>query len=174
MNDDASRTFRTHHGTCTVTPTRLILRKDADSEDDEWVDTMTTQSAKPGGPYHRLNIILSVAFIVVGVIFAVMGDIFVALCAIGGGVLFFLIARRDRTRGAVQSVSIERSTIRSVTAEPPAPHATRGAFTVAYETEGKIHERQIVLPAGDAGGAAEWEKALRIMRDEGMMSEAAR
>ena len=95
MNDDASRTFRTHHGTCTVTPTRLILRKDADSEDDDWVDTMTTQSAKPGGPYHRLNIILSAAFIVVGVIFAIMGDIFVALCAIGGGVLFFLIVRRE-------------------------------------------------------------------------------
>src|SRR5688500_18615383 len=171
MNDNASRTFRTHHGTCTVTPTRLILRRDADSEDDDWVDTVTKGSAKLGGPYQRLNVILAVALIAVGIAFAIVGDLFVTLCAIGGGLLFFLFVYR--TRGSVRTASIERSAIRSVTAETPAPHATRGAFTVTYETDGTMHERQIVLPGSDADGAEEWEKALRIMREEGMMGETA-
>jgi hypothetical protein len=149
--------FRTKTGTCTVTPTQIVLARTglrgrlAGVVAGGWLyglcgfglllsggSQLWTGATAPG--------VIDLAF--------------------GGGLVFvFVRARRYST-----SPVIERSSIRSVVLHPPAAGLTRGYFTVRFDAGGgRELERLILLPGSMSGGDEEYERAVTVMREAGVL-----
>ena len=70
---------------------------------------------------------------------------------------------------------IDRSKIKNIKFKAAIVGLTRSRFEVFFETEnGKIKKRLIMLPGSLTGGKSETEKALIIMREEKLITNASR
>jgi len=66
---------------------------------------------------------------------------------------------------------IERAAIEKVEYTKTIPGITRSRFVVFFKENGRRKKRMIMLPGTIAGGAHESEKALKIMRREGLIAK---
>jgi hypothetical protein len=66
---------------------------------------------------------------------------------------------------------IARSTIRSVNFKNAKPGITRSYFEIFFEDDSRIKKRLIMLPGSLSNGNAETQKALKIMRGEGLLQD---
>jgi hypothetical protein len=91
--------------------------------------------------------------------------------------LFFGILGIYLIYGIINSINnsatpiIDRNKIKAVKFRPAISGLTRSRFEVFFETEnGKIKKRLIMLPGSLSGGQNETEKALKIMKDEKLIT----
>lgn len=156
--------FRTKTGTCTITSESIILTREGPR------GAAAQALHGRGGSINRTLILYSLIGLgAVGFGFRSLmaGDTFggVLLLAMGLYFLVNVIASRNNSAAPV----IERSAIRSVTAHPPRPPATRGYFTVLFDEGGKTRKRLIILPGLVEGGGEEYKKAEAMMKIAGLL-----
>lgn len=155
--------FKTKTGFCHVLPDKIILTKDGDTA------SITHQ---PAGN----NILpLLIAYLVVAAGFFYFafrsyqqGEIVLPIVfgAIGLYVIFSTINSLNNSTTPV----IYRKDIRSVMFKKAVPGISRSRFEVKFENErGKIKTRLILLPGSVNDGENETQKALQIMKEEGLI-----
>lgn len=98
------------------------------------------------------------------------GQTLSAILFSGLTILFTYDVFRSRNNSAAPV--LDRSSIKRVVFKAAVPGATRAFFEVYFtDTLGKERKRLIMLPGSLTGGPEETEKALRIMRAEGLLEE---
>jgi hypothetical protein len=156
-------TFRTKSGYCHILPDKIVLTRDG------VIGKLTELTAE-----NDIRRLLFRYMILAAVLlfFAwdnytkgmVWGTLVPALFALG--LIYAIINSFNNSATPV----IERSKIRKVRFIGPIPYITRAGFAVKFEdSEGKIKKRLILLPGSLSGGKAETEKALHIMKAEGLL-----
>lgn len=163
MQMENEKVFRTKTGYCHVFPDKIVLSRSG----------VAGELAKGlvGGGIGRIVVIYSVLVLFAG---------YQSWIAFGQGrmmtsILFISLALalaynifRGRNNSAASV--LDRSSIKRVLFKAALPGATRALFEVYFtDTSGKERKRLIMLPGSLTGGVAETEKALGIMREEGLL-----
>ena len=164
MNSVAERSFRTKTGTCTITPQQIVLNRQGFGGN--------LAKLAYGESVLRLFVIygaLGVASLALGVWEFTRGNYIpgVLLCVLASLLLWNIIASRRNSAGT----TIERSTVKSVDVHAPHPPLTRGYIAVHFLKDGKERKRLIMLPGTLSGGNEEFEKAIMVMREAGLLSK---
>jgi hypothetical protein len=162
MNSETEYTFETKTGTCTISPSRLVLTRQG--KVGKLSQLMWGKSV-----YRGLAIYSIVGAIALGYgIWQLIDKSFVSgafFCLIGAYLFWNVIASRNNS--AVNL--IERSAVQSVDVEPPRPPYTRGYFIIHFVHKGKKRRRLVGLPGGLSGASDEYSKALAAMKDAGWL-----
>jgi hypothetical protein len=164
MNNNSELRFKTKTGGCLITPQQIILERQGA------LGKMSNQLF--GNTIQRSLLIygiFGVAVLAVGIWSVTKGDYVTAgfLGLVGAIFLWNVFMSRNNSATAL----IERSAIRSVEAHPPHPPLTRGYFVIWFQENGKTRRRLIMLPGSMSGGNEEYELALSIMRQPGLLSK---
>jgi hypothetical protein len=162
MSEAPEYRFRTKTGTCTVTPERIILKR-------EGVCGAVAETAYKTSIGRALTIygVIGTVALLCG-IWSLINRDFVAggfQCAIGIFFIWNIVVSRNNSFAPV----IDRSAIRKIVAHPPHPPVTRGYFAVLFEEDGRIRKRLIMIPGSMQGGKPEYERALTAMREAGLL-----
>jgi hypothetical protein len=163
MTTDSTRTFRTKTGTCTITDSEIVLSREGVRGS---VAEVTIGSSVPR---------LLLKYVVLA---GILG--YQAASALEEGALFtgyafaglaaFVLISAARSWDCSAAPRISRSSIRRVEARKPMPPLTRGYFVVHFMDGMKRRRRLIMLPGALSGGRGEFEHAVRIMREAGLLS----
>lgn len=163
MNTENNDTFRTKTGVCTVTPERIVLTRGGVS------GAAAAQIA--GNNIRRTLLLYSVfggAALLFGLWSAYRGSVIPGVLLSLVGIIFLcnVVASRNNSAAAV----IDRASIRAVKAHPPHPPFTRGYFDVFFLEDGKERKRIIMLPGSMSNGEEEYQQAVAVMRDSGLLA----
>jgi hypothetical protein len=162
--NETEKIFATKTGFCHVLPDRIILSREG------IIGNISETTA--GNTISRiliLYIIVSCLFIFGAYTFYVEGQ-FPQMMIFGLVALYFLFGIIRSLNNSAAPV-IERDKIRSVKFRSAIPGLTRAHFEIRFQdTKGKIKKRLILLPGSMSGGQNETETAIRIMKEEGLLS----
>jgi hypothetical protein len=162
----SDKVFRTKTGFCHVLPDRLVL-----SRDEELGDDAALVNASGGISKALVLYALAAGWLLYKAYGAYRGgQMGEALLFLGVAVVFFLAAARS-LNNSTASV-IERSRIRAVHFISSAANMSLARFEVLFaDGSGRVRKRLILLPGLAAGGAAETQKAVEIMRAENLLTQ---
>jgi hypothetical protein len=162
MNEIQEYKFRTKTGFCTITSQQIILERQGVR--GEVANTVFGSGIRGALAIYTVLGIAALAFgallyfqgsPVSGVVYSLLGLIF----------LWNAYASRNNSAAPV----IERSAIQSVDAHPPRPPFTRGYFSVWFMENGRKRRRLIMLPGSFSGGGDEYQKALNMLQEAGLL-----
>jgi hypothetical protein len=163
MDEVAEFTFRTKTGICTVTPDRLVIKREG-IRGEMARQTFGNSIGRALGIYGILGVLSLVGgiWLLIKANYA-SGSI---LSLLGAVYVFSVIISWNNSAASV----IERSLVQSVGAHRPHFPFTRGWFTVHFLDDGKKRKRFIPLPGGMSGGGKEYRHALSVMKKTGWVS----
>lgn len=155
-------TFRTKTGFCSISPDAIILSRVRPG--DGAIDTMREKLRR----HPRLILgLFGIVAVVAALFFAMKGRYPIAFVCAVIGIYYLWIILRSRRLSA--SPIIDRDTIRSITAHPPNPPLTRGHFIVTFVVDEDERKRLIALPGSLHDGGEEWERAIVVMAEAGIV-----
>lgn len=156
-------TFRTKTGTCTIAGDRILLeRRGARGRVARALFGSSIRRAR--ALYLLLAGGLAVAAVLAFRAESTGSGSFLTVFAIS------LAGNVVMSRGLSASADISRADVLRVDAFPPRPPLTRGRFVVHFREDGKDRRRLILLPGSLSGGGAEYERAVALLRGEGLLS----
>jgi hypothetical protein len=154
--------FRTKTGTCTITEGRLVLAR---------------QGARGAAAQATIGSSVTRARVLYGV--AAVGFVYIGIRAISGGqslvgglLCFFalyLVLGVVRSQGLSAASEIPLAAIQRVELHRPRPPLTRGYFVVHFTEGPQTLRRLILLPGSLTGGTAEFDKAVAILEQSGVL-----
>jgi len=164
MSEIPGNQFRTKTGTCVITSEQILLERNG-------VRGMAA-SAIFGSSITRgliLYSVLAAVGLVIGVASFFTQDYFGAILFCGLGLVFGWNVWSSRHNSAASV--IDRKAIRNIEAHPPRVPITRGYFVVHFDDKGVTRQRLIMLPGSMSNGSEEFERALCVMREVGLVPE---
>lgn len=160
---ETEKTFKTKTGFCHVTADKIILTRDG--------VTGNVSKVIVGNNISRILIIyalLSAGLVYLAYDSYVKGDTTMGL--VFGLPGLYLIYGIVKSRNNSATSIIERKEIESLTYNSGTPGLSRPRFEVEFNDNGQLKKRLIMLPGTLAGGQSEADKAVQIMREEGLLS----
>ena len=160
----SEHTFRTKTGTCTITPKQIILTHAGAR--GRMAEIIFGNSMIQG---LIISGLIAIIFIAGGILFLVNANYLTGTVLSIFGIIFIwnIIASRNNSAALV----IERPAIHHVTAHTPRPPLTRGYFAVYFDEQGKQKKRLIMLPGSFSDGRKEYQKAIKIMQESGLLNK---
>jgi len=155
-------TFRTKTGYCHIQPDKIVL-----SANSNPITVFKIPSAR--NVFQRLMMysLLSLCLLIQAYTSFKNNEIFLAIfLGIGGIFLIYVVIASANNSG---SPVVERATIQKVKFTKAIPWIRRSYISVFFNENGKVKKRLIFLPGSLTGGAEETEKALEIMKREGLL-----
>ena len=167
MNNN-EKIFKTKTGFCHILPDKIILTRDG----------IIGNIAKVTVGNNLPRILITYGCISIGLFYFAFdsyknGQIIPMLLfgLIGIYLVYGIISSTNNSATPI----IDRSKIKNIKFKAAIVGLTRSRFEVFFETEnGKIKKRLIMLPGSLTGGKSETEKALIIMREEKLITNASR
>jgi hypothetical protein len=162
MTGETEYTFNTKTGTCTVSPTRLVLTRQG--EVGQAARFMYGKSVRRGLAIYS---VLGAVTLVYGVWQLINQSYLVGalFCLIGAYLFWNVIASWNNS-----SINlIERSAVQSVEVQPPKARLSSGYFIIHFVHNGKKRKRLVMLPGAAYGGAEEYPGALAAMKAAGWL-----
>ena len=160
------KTFRAKIGFCHILPDRIVLTRYGITEGvsnetgrDPIVQTLIIYGLLSLFLFYSAYDAYQKGFVSASIVSGLIGLFFIYVVLSG----FNLSAVRVIQRDKIKSVQLKKGVI----------GLTRSRFVVRFENEqGKIKKRLIMLPGSLTGGAAETKKAIKIMAEEGLITES--
>jgi hypothetical protein len=161
--NDVAKTFRTKTGFCHIFPDRIVISRSG------FVGDMA--KVVVGNNISRILIVyFLVACLALYKSYKAYQTAYYFGVAIWLALSIYLLVAIYRSRKNSATSTIFRNTIQHITFKPAAPGLTRACFIVKFTENDKQRQRLIMLPGSLTGGADETEKALQIIKEEGLFS----
>lgn len=160
---EQEKTFRTKSGYCHVLPDKIVLTRDG--------VVGNASNVLVGNSIVRVLVI----YAVLALVFAYTAYVYLSSCRyVGGGImaalaLLLVLSILTSLNNSATPV-IERSSIVKIVFIRGIPGVTRSRFEVFFRNAGnRVKKRVIMMPGSLNGEKEENEKALRIMKEEGLL-----
>ena len=162
MNREAEYTFNTKTGTCTVSPDKLTLTRDAPV--GKLANFLYGKSVRRGLIIYALIGALALFFGVWEIIHQsyVIGVILILI-----GIYFFWNVIASWNNSSLNI--IERKSVQSIEIKPPKPPVTRGYLLVIFSYKGKKQQRLIMLPGALSAGDEEYSQTIAALKETGWL-----
>jgi hypothetical protein len=161
---DSEKVFRTKTGYCHVLPDRIRLTRSGVAGG--------AANAMVGDRIGRILVIYAaIALFAAYSSWKAFQRHDLLMTFVYGGLAAALVYNVVRSWNNSAAPELDRSAVTSVVFKPAAPGLTRAYFEVHFtDAKGRSKKRLIMLPGSLTGGAEETDRALRIMREEGLIS----
>lgn len=161
---ETEKTFRTKTGYCHILPDRIVLTRDGVIGNLAHVVS--------GNRIYRILIIYGfLACFLLYRMYNLYTKGHTILAIVFGLFAAFLVYGVFTSLNHSAAPIILRNKIKSTRFKKAIPGLTRSHFVIIFEDEhGKIKKRMILLPGSMTGGQTETENALKIMREENLLS----
>jgi hypothetical protein len=161
---DSEKVFRTKTGYCHVLPDRIRLTRSG-------VAGGAAQGMVGNRSGRILVIYTAIALFAAYSSWKAFQRHDLLMTFVYGGLAAALVYNVVRSWNNSAAPELDRSAVTSVVFKPAAPGLTRAYFEVHFtDAKGRSKKRLIMLPGSLTGGAEETDRALRIMREEGLIS----
>ncbi len=158
------KVFRTKTGYCHVLPDKILLTRSG----------AAGSAAKLMVGDHIGRILIIYSGLAVFAVYSCWSSIQrneLVFAIFYGGLAIALAYHVVRSWSNSAAPEVDRSAIQHVRFKPAAPGLTRAFFEVHFsDARGRARKRLILLPGSLTGGPDETERALRVMREEGLIS----
>jgi len=162
MADEAPRSFRTKTGTCTVEGGRLVVERQGVRG--------AAANAVVGVSARRVLVIYlatSAVLTYFGVQLWRQGRPLAGGLFCGCAVFLAVMVLRSRNLSAVPEIPL--ADIVKVVPHAPRRPLTRGYFEVQFKQGEAVKTRLVILPGTLDGGVEEYEKALKVLTEAGLL-----
>jgi hypothetical protein len=162
MGELKQNQFRSKGGICTITSDEISFSNEA----VKGASAKSPASASRGSP---LFLVFGSLVFGYGIYLFLQGDTMLAAIIMLVGLAFPWLALRGRQSSDMPI--IKRKKIRQVQVHSPLPPLTRGYFTIHFEEEGALHQQRIIMPGSFSSGGKEFEHAVQVMRETGLLTQ---
>lgn len=161
MDPGSAPSFRTKTGTCVIHADRLVLERSGPR--GALANALFGHSVLRGQIFYGVMVVL---LAMLAVLDAIQGD--AAQAGLFLVLAVFLVRGILKSRGLSATPVIVRAAITRIEARPPMAPVTRGHFIVHFTENGRALRRLLILPGVLDGGAAEYARAIDLLRQEGL------
>ncbi len=158
-----STSFRTKTGTCEITDDAIVLTREGAR--GALAEAVIGQSVKRALIRYGVIALLLTALAVHAMMNGQLPfGVFQLAFAL------YIVVGILRSRGVSAQPEVPRAAIQRIRAHRPIPLLTRGYFDVSFNDGDQLRRRLIILPGYFAGGSDEFEKAVAVLGDVGLLS----
>ncbi|MCB9555253.1 MAG: hypothetical protein H6707_04060 [Deltaproteobacteria bacterium] len=162
-DEEVYPTFRTKTGICTIEPGRILISREGSRG--------FLARLLVGNSIKRILVVYSffgVVLLGVGSLFLMTDRLFEGAMLVLSAALLLRAVIKSRHNTAASEIA--REDVIKIENHEPNEGLTRGYFTVHYQEKDAVKKRLIMLPGSLSKGTDEYQKAVNILRDQGLLS----